>query len=1087
MRCTVCFCILALLLHIPTFAQLEANYWFFNEEFGVKFTPNLNTSLKGIQHTHEECVSFSNRNTGELLFYTGVDEPNRHSSFNIYNRLHQVLASNLRGSCISSQGLLTIPNPANCKQFYLLSLDAKDANSMDEKTQISYNIIDMQMNIGLGSVIVQNRIAAIDWFTEGLTGTLHGNGRDYWIIVYRYQPKQGFIVIPVSSAGIDIGKSVFSPANIFRRDNYNNVTYSMVMSPDGSKIIVCYNKSTILLYDFDKVTGSITNEADLGLLKINGADSILGQLQIDPFPRPAFSSDNSKLYFSAPGNKIGQIDFTVNPAVVNILSYSLEEGIYVGGFQNAPDNKIYFLIKTSDALPSPHPVWLGCINFPDLPGNKCEIRSKVVLINQEEIHGGGLQLPNYMDYIFDRNYRPWETPCAIPKAAAQPDTTCEGGTLLFADHSLGTITKRQWIFTGGTPTTSADSAVRVRYDKRGTYPVKLIACNGNGCDTVFTTAVVLPPPSVAAFGDTSLCSGGNAPLKAAGAVSYIWTPATGLDNPTSATPIATPSVTTRYVVQGTDPRGCVGYDSVLVAVGELVVQISPDTVICEGKTIGLWALGGERYQWTPPDGLNDPRSPSPVATPLQTTTYRVEVRAGACVGTDSVTVSVLPAITATASSDTTICAGGSVGLWATGGVQYQWEPTEGLDDPRSPNPVARPAMTTTYRVTATNAAGCSDVDSVTITVLPGVSLTVTADTSICQGKSVRLSVVGGEQYLWSPPDGLDNPNSPTPIATPAKTTTYRVTATKAGSCPGIDSITVAVLPAVVATAAPDTTLCVGESVELWATGGEQYLWSPADGLDDPRSSNPVARPAQTTTYRVTVTNVSGCSGVDSVTVQVNAGTVRRVEVITPTQKVKPGSITDVHLSVEAGISAIAGQLLYDGAGLKLTGVPTISNGWNLTATETGYGITDITAQGAPTGADITLPMTVYLPPDARDSETLIFTPRHIETAMCDTTETIPAQLYYDPTCAWKLRTVVGSGKAYSVMVQGESVVYSIGLAGSVRVVLYDNLGQRIATLSDGYHAAGEYRVRLPDVAAGMYAARLETPLGAWSALLSKGW
>jgi hypothetical protein len=282
-------------------------------------------------------------------------------------------------------------------------------------------------------------------------------------------------------------------------------------------------------------------------------------------------------------------------------------------------------------------------------------------------------------------------------------------------------------------------------------------------------------------------------------------------------------------------------------------------------------------------------------------------------------------------------------------------------------------------------------------------------------------------------------------------------------------------------------LCIGESVGLWATGGEQYVWSPADGLDNPRSASPVARPAQTTTYRVTATNASGCVGVDSVTVQVNTGTLRRVSVIAPTDRVLPGNGADIRLNIAARISRIQGQLLYDGAAMKLTGAARASNGWSVTASETAGGITDVEAYGAATGAEITLPMTVYLPPDARESESLVFAPRVIEIADCDNAETLPAKLYYDSTCAWALRSVTGNGKAYSLMIQGESVVYSVGLASSVRVVLYDNLGQRVLVLADGFHAAGEYRVRLPEVSSGLYAARLETGLGAWSALLSKGW
>ena len=68
---------------------------------------------------------------------------------------------------------------------------------------------------------------------------------------------------------------------------------------------------------------------------------------------------------------------------------------------------------------------------------------------------------------------------------------------------------------------------------------------------------------------------------------------------------------------------------------------------------------------------------------------------------------------------------------------------------------------------------------------------------------------------------------------------------------------------------PDKTLCGSGPVQLVATGGSIYSWSPAAGLNNPNISNPVATPLSSTTYNVTVSNADGCFDNDSIKITVN--------------------------------------------------------------------------------------------------------------------------------------------------------------------------------------------------------------------------
>jgi len=82
----------------------------------------------------------------------------------------------------------------------------------------------------------------------------------------------------------------------------------------------------------------------------------------------------------------------------------------------------------------------------------------------------------------------------------------------------------------------------------------------------------------------------------------------------------------------------------------------------------------------------------------------------------------------------------------------------------------------------------------------------------------------------------------------------------------------------VADAGHDTSIIVGEGVQLggipsaqYGYGGYLYLWEPSTGLDDPFVANPVATPDATTTYLLYITDIHGCTAQSSVTVTALVG------------------------------------------------------------------------------------------------------------------------------------------------------------------------------------------------------------------------
>ncbi|MBX2972462.1 MAG: gliding motility-associated C-terminal domain-containing protein [Flavobacteriales bacterium] len=223
-----------------------------------------------------------------------------------------------------------------------------------------------------------------------------------------------------------------------------------------------------------------------------------------------------------------------------------------------------------------------------------------------------------------------------------------------------------------------------------------------------------------------------------------------------------------------------------------------------------------------------------------------------------------------------------IGRYDNNYLGYVWSGPGTLNNAAIHNPVATPTASGWYVLHGTDpAGGCVYSDSVYVQVDPAFTISVTPNTTLCAvaGTSISATPSSGTNitYAWSPDNGtLSATNVQTPTATPTSTTTYSVTATSGTGCTATGQVTITVgqLLSVDVTTANDT-LCQGQSVQLNATAaggaGLSYSWTGA-GLNNSSIPNPVATPAQTTTYTCTVTHTaSGCQLSRSVTVVVTTG------------------------------------------------------------------------------------------------------------------------------------------------------------------------------------------------------------------------
>ena len=182
----------------------------------------------------------------------------------------------------------------------------------------------------------------------------------------------------------------------------------------------------------------------------------------------------------------------------------------------------------------------------------------------------------------------------------------------------------------------------IKYYVTGT---SVLACPNN--DSILVK--VKKPFTITSTGDASICIGKSITISANGAENYIWSPATGLSNPTIKNPVANPTVSTTYQVIGFDSSNCF-YDTAYVQVDVFnypTVDIGKDTTIMGGSSIQFNPSASNdivSWLWTasPSGTLNCYTCPKPIAKPVVNSTYTVEVKNSiGCATVDQINIIVL--------------------------------------------------------------------------------------------------------------------------------------------------------------------------------------------------------------------------------------------------------------------------------------------------------------------------------------------------------------------------------------------------------------------------------------------------------------
>jgi gliding motility-associated-like protein len=325
----------------------------------------------------------------------------------------------------------------------------------------------------------------------------------------------------------------------------------------------------------------------------------------------------------------------------------------------------------------------------------------------------------------------------------------------------------------------------------------VLVTDNNGCTD--TAVVVITEPSALAISQqtTSSCPGipeASATVKASGGIppySLVWgtTPAQFTDTIKNVIPGT-------YYITVTDSNGCIKTDPVIIpAHPKPQMDAGPDQAICKGSTTVLQGSGAPYLFWS--GGLLSCNScPDPSVSPVDSTTYMlVGINEFNCRDTDFVKVTILVPFPIEVGPDRDICEGDTAMLSVTGGTEYEWIPATGLNNSRSPNPIASPGQTTEYTVLVKGNPCFTDTFKQVVTVHPVPTVDLGPDHKGLAGTEFQINaiVTNASFITWSPVKLLSCTDCFNPIATLEHDITYTATVSNEGGCKATDQINIKVV------------------------------------------------------------------------------------------------------------------------------------------------------------------------------------------------------------------------------------------------------------------------------------------------------
>lgn len=380
---------LSLAFSATLWAQNQAANWYFGQNAGITFdlaNGTVTSVDNGRLNTREGCTSISDEN-GNLLLYT--------DGTTVFNRNHQVMqnGNGLFGDASSTQSAIVIPKPQDPDIYYIFTVDTSTGQS-DPDYGFNYSIVDMTQDGGLGGVTSKNINLLLD-SSEKITAVLKDCTTEaIWVITYANSsgggPFDSYHAFEVTAAGVNTNAVVSVVPHIVA-----DPRGQMKVSPDGTKLVSANMGEGLFLYDFDAITGVVSNPL---------------QLNITNFSSAAYGvefSPNSQLLYVHSTNNVGasqppsahfslltQFDLTVPN--IQTSEFRIDQAqLYRGSLQLGPDGKIYRSMSANYNIGMPY---LSVIHNPNAIGLDCNYEANVVDLSPNRSTQG---LPPFIQSFFN--------------------------------------------------------------------------------------------------------------------------------------------------------------------------------------------------------------------------------------------------------------------------------------------------------------------------------------------------------------------------------------------------------------------------------------------------------------------------------------------------------------------------------------------------------------------------------------------------------------------------------------------------------------------------------------------------------------
>ena len=778
----------SLFFHNAIFAQGENNIWYIRN-FVIDFNSGspeiILTPPVYFQSSSPSAISDNN---GNLLFYS--------SGETVRDRNHQLLPNGqtLQGRGFS-QPTLFVLDPANPDLYYLFTLGL---SYMTREVELRYVIIDRTQNNGNGDIIsgqyfLRGNLTAMMAAARGECGSI-------WVLVHEYNSNR-FLAYELTEKGV--ADPVISEAGSIFTENPTapGRNGKIRVAPNSEKLATFnYRGTTIELFDFNKITGKVSNSISLPI-ETNTFTTLSG----------SFSSDNTKFYTAEDEledlSRIYQFDLSSEAPQEIINSKTLIKkavGDLIDGvtdMQLGPDSVIY--ITSSRA-------YLSAIPYPNRLGTACGFIDTLLLVPS-----------NHPSAYFEtalQNLVVTPSPPTITSSQLLPQDTqlCNSQSLLL-DVS---IPDHQYLW--------QDSSTNAQYtiSTPGTYWVNV----RKGNCTLTDTLVVLPDHSDFELGvDTTLCTEQTLELSLEDKpeLAFLW-------NDGSTSPHFSIKQSGTYLLQ-TIHGLCSHSDSINVLFENIPPALPKDTILCAGDSlsIDLSHFKGN-IQWQ--DGSTNPKT-----TIKQPGLYSVLLTTNHCSKTDSFNLD-FANVTVQLPNDTLICSGESllIDLSHLDG-KFNWNDGSSSDQLL----VQQPGL---YHVRYTQ-HNCSDADTMQV-FFDSLSVNLGKDTALCPNQSITLQVnpASGLSFQWQ--DGSSDS-----IYIIDQAGSYWVEI-QDNLCKSRDSIEVQIVDLSI-NLGLDQTVCEGATILLDASlPNTDYLWQ--DGTD-----LPTFLATESGTYWVEVTR-NNCTASDTI-------------------------------------------------------------------------------------------------------------------------------------------------------------------------------------------------------------------------------